>query len=66
MEPTKVKVSIGEFRVIDTQLNAIRITLGHGVNAWIHMNFEHNIQPGDKLILFAEVPYAIPKPTPIE
>lgn len=63
---TKMKVQIGEFRVIDVQSNAIRIALGQGVNCWIHMNFEHNTHPGDMIPLFAEIPYALTGPTSIE
>lgn len=66
MEPTKVKINVGEFKVIGIQLNAVRISLGQGVNAWIHMNFEHQIKIGDNLTLFTEIPYAIPRPTSVE
>ena len=62
MEPTKAKVEIGQFRVIAVELNAVRISMGQGVNAWIHMNFEHQVKPGDTLRLFTEIPYAIPRP----
>ena len=64
MEPSKVKVEIGEFRVLEVKLNAIRLTLGQGVNVWIHMNFEHRVNPGDKLNLFMEIPYAHNRPAP--
>lgn len=63
---TKMKVQIGEFPVIDVKSNAIRISLGQGVNCWIHMNFEHGAQPSDYITLYAEVPYALSRPAPIE
>ena len=64
MEPTRTKVSIGEFPVLDVKLNAVRIALGQGVNVWIHMNFEHGAQPGDTITLLAEIPNAIFRSTP--
>lgn len=66
MEPTrtKMKVEIGQFRVIATQPNAIRLALGQGVNVWIHMSFEHGTTTDDHISLFAEIPYAISRPTP--
>ena len=68
MEPTKtkMKVQIGEFPVIDVKSNAIRISLGQGVNCWIHMTFEHATTTDDHITLFAEIPYAYTRPAPIE
>lgn len=64
MEPTRTKIEIGRFKVTEVKLNAIRISLGQGVNVWIHMNFEHAVNPGDVIPLFTEIKYAHARPTP--
>lgn len=66
MEPAHTKVEIGRFQVIAVELGAVRISLGQGVNAWIHMNFIHGVKVGDTLPLFTEIRHAPALTAPVE
>jgi hypothetical protein len=67
MEPIKdkVKIYLGEFKVVQVKLDGITIDLGRNIHITMHLgDFTHDIHPGDKLPLFTEIQHAIPRPTP--
>lgn len=58
-----VKIHLGDFPVVQvSQLGGIVIAIGKGIHNHSHLgDFPHDVKPGDKLPLYTEIPYALPR-----
>jgi hypothetical protein len=70
MESTypKMRILMGEFPVVEVKpYGAITINVGKNVHITIHVgDFQHSLNPGDKVPLFTEIPYANPQQSSVE